>query len=160
MFIGLVVLILILIVGGVYAYHLSQHKTVANAKVYTGKFNNKRGLTSVRGSITSPVTTTVDCGSVSCFTPYFQKCVPATLTATSPISNVKYQIYGKKGNGCSMLFEYTSNPNPAWVNQPMTCNFDNNQSLNNSVSAVMNDLFSQKNAYSCTGPMVAILQSQ
>jgi hypothetical protein len=155
---GLIVLFLLLVAGGAYAYYLTQHKTVTTTKSYTGKLSNKDG--SASGSITAPVTTTVNCGSENCFAIYFQNCNLATLTATSPIANVKYQIYGKKGTGCSMLFEYTSNPNSAWANQPMTCNFDNSKSLDDSVSLVINDLISKKNTYACTGPLVNILQNQ
>jgi hypothetical protein len=59
-----------------------------------------------------------------------------------------------------MLFEYTANPNSAWVNQPMTCDFDNTQSLDDSTSAVFNSLLAKQNTYDCTGPLVAILESQ
>jgi len=102
----------------------------------------------------------VACTTESCFDPHFSNCTLATLAANSAFADVKYQIYGKNGNRCSMLFEYTSNPNPAWANKEMTCDFNNSLSLDNSVEAVFNNLTSKQNAYNCTGPLVAVLQSQ
>jgi hypothetical protein len=145
-----------LAVGGVYAYHSTRHKTVTSSKVVTNKASNSLGT----ASITEPVTTTVNCGSDSCFATYFQKCSPATETADSPMANVKYQIYGKKNNGCNMQFEYLATPNPAWDNKSMICIFDNSQSLDNAVSAVITNLSNKKNDYSCAGPLVALLQNQ
>lgn len=153
------VIIVVMLLGGlgaVYVLYIHKPKSVTFTKTYTGTSSNK----TTKATVKAPVTSTVNCGSKNCFTTYFQKCSPATLTTTSPMANVKYHIYGKQGNGCSMLFEYTSNPNPAWTNKPMTCDFDNSQSLKNSVNAVINDLSSKKNTYDCTGPLVAILQSQ
>lgn len=155
----LLIVIAILVLGGlgsVYALYIHKPKTVTSTKVYTGSASN--GTT--KASVTAPVTSTVNCGSDSCFNQKFTACSPATDTSTALGTTVKYQIYGPKGGGCSMLFEYTQVANPAWQNQPMTCNYDNKESLENSSQAVMNDLLSGKNTYSCSGPLVAILQSQ
>ena len=100
----------------------------------------------------------VKCGSQSCLNQKFAACNPATYSASSGstlLGSVKYQIYGKKGSSCSMLFEYTANPNSDWVNKPMTCDFDNSKSLDEAVSAA----FSSPSMYKCTGPLVSILKS-
>jgi hypothetical protein len=157
--VALVILCLLLLVGGsIYALH--KHKTVTTTKIATGSGSEKLGSGSAKATVKAPVTTTVNCSSAGCFNQHFSACTPATLTATSSLGDTKYQIYGKKGTGCSMLFEYTANPNAAWVNQPMTCTFDNSQTLDNAVTVVFNNLFTQKNTYGCTGPLVVILQSQ
>lgn len=155
--VGIILVILLLVGGGVhYALDSSRPKSVTTTQMVTGHGSSSDGS----ASVTTPVTTTVSCGSENCFAQYFKSCTPATLSATSDAGSVKYQIYGKKGSGCSMLFEYTSNPfNSAWANKPMTCNFDNSKTLDNSVSAVITDLSSHKNTYDCTGPLVAILQN-
>lgn len=124
---------------------------------YNLKPNSNTSVSSVTKSKVSNSSTS--CTSQSCFNPLFSKCTPSTLNYLSPLASVKYQIFGPKGTGCSMLFEYTSNPNPAWKNQPMTCNFNNKIPLDNSIQNVINDLISKSNTYSCTGPLVNLLQS-
>ena len=130
--------------------------------IYSEHYNLKPSSNTSASSASKTKTnkSSTNCTSQTCFNPLFSKCTPSTFNYPSPLASVKYQIFGPKSSGCSMLFEYTSNPNPAWVNQPMTCNFNNKMSLENSIQNVINDLSSKSNTYSCTGPLVSILQSQ
>lgn len=105
----------------------------------------------------------VKCGSESCINQKFASCSPAIYSAdsgTKLLGAVKYHIYGKKGSDCSMQFEWTQNPNPAWTNQPMTCVFNNKKALHDSFSDVLGNLLSGKNDNQCTGPLVSVLQAQ
>ncbi len=96
------------------------------------------------------------CSSESCFEQKFVSCSPATFSPSlAQFAAVKYQIHGKQSSGCNMTLQYTANPNKAWINQPMTCNFDNKKNLGEAVSAA----FSNLKGYDCTGPLVKILQS-
>jgi hypothetical protein len=100
--------------------------------------------------------TGTSCGSEACFESKFHSCSPATYSASlAQLAAVKYRINGKHAVGCNMTFEYTSNPNKAWVNQPMTCDFDNTKGLEAAVAAAFTNL----KAYKCSGPLVGILQA-
>jgi hypothetical protein len=105
--------------------------------------------------ITAPVTKRENCGSQDCFEQKFKTCSKATLDAKSPIGSVHYEIYGPKDSGCHMLFKYTENPNPAWVDKDMKCIFDNTQGLEVAIIAAFNN----PPAFSCKGPLVSIMQS-
>jgi len=102
---------------------------------------------------------TVACTSSSCFDSHFANCTPATWSSTSAIGGVKYQTISKASSGCKMTFQYTANLNSSWDNKPMTCDFDNTKSLDNSVNAVVGNLASKHNSYHCSGPLVSILQN-
>jgi hypothetical protein len=150
-----IAIVILLVVGGIGHAVLTSHnahKTITFTESESGSGESSDG--------TAKVTDTVNCGSKDCFDQDFASCTPATMTSSSDVGNVTYQIYGKQGTGCSVLFEYTANPyNPAWVDQPMTCDLDNTQNLAVAIGDVTTDLVNQKNSYSCTGPLVSILQN-
>jgi hypothetical protein len=99
------------------------------------------------------------CSSKSCLNAAYAKCSPASYYASSSSAKIRYQIYGSAGNGCVMYYQYAWSPNPTWVNQAMTCDFDGSTSLDNAVAEAFNDLSVGKNTYQCTGPLVALLQA-
>ncbi len=154
------VILVLVIAGGAYAYHASKHKTTTST-VASGAPTGKtfKPITSGPKIVKTPVTTTTSCGAdPSCFNTSFKDCTPATLTSSISNIAVKYQILGPQGGGCSMSFVYTKASQATWLNQPMTCNFDNKQSLQASVTAAFTDLSKGNNTYSCVGPFVAVLQ--
>ena len=108
-------------------------------------------------SIQTDVKTTVSCGSQDCFNKNFFSCTPASLKADSPgLGGVSYNILGPTTGGCKMTFEYTSNPNPTWVNQPMTCTFNNAIDFQTSIQNTFNAAI--KGRSDCTGPLAIILK--
>jgi hypothetical protein len=156
--------VIFLLGASAFALSALHHKSVP-AKTHTnstasGTTSNATNNSTHATTSTAPASNVFSCSSESCFNSYFQKCSPATFATNVGGVGVKYQIYSKKGDSCSMMFEYTANPNPAWVNQPMTCDFDNLHPLSKSVSLVVSNLIGKQNAYNCSGPLVAILQSQ
>ncbi len=153
LFISLIIILLLLLAGGAAAFFVrhNNNKNVTSTKVETGTAKTPGADV----SITAPITKTENCGTEDCFSKKFTACSPATLDASSAFGvGVYYEIYGPKSSGCSMLFKYTQNPNPDWVNKDLTCTFDNKKSLRDAVSAAISSL----TTYSCTGPLVAILQ--
>jgi hypothetical protein len=160
---GTAVVLALLLGGGAYGFYATQHKNTVASKTTAGKSATTAKAASTTAKDTAaPVATTESCRSDSCFAPAFQSCTPATYTTNvSGFGGAKYVIIGKqKATGCTMQFEYTSNPNPDWVNKTLTCNFDNTKSLQDSVTQTFDDLLNKQNTYFCTGPLVAVLQNQ
>ena len=109
-------------------------------------------------SIEADLKTTVSCGTENCFKTKFATCAPATLTSDAGWAAVSYKIIGPVAGGCKMTFMYTQNPNPAWVNQPMTCTYDNKIDFQTSIQNTFNAVIQGKS--DCTGSLVKILRSQ
>lgn len=143
--IGAVIIIVLLIVGVIFGLHALNHKSTPPATSNSNKTN-----------VSS--TTTTNCSSDSCFEANFTKCTPSSYTTGSSADTVKYQIYGKKGNGCSMLLDYVTSSTPGFTGASMTCNFDNSMTLQNSVQAAVTGLNNKQNTYSCTGSLVAAFE--
>jgi hypothetical protein len=102
---------------------------------------------------------TVSCGSQDCFTKAFAACTPATLTTSIVgFAGVSYKIIGPANGGCKITFEYTTNPNPAWVDQPMTCTYNNKLDFQTALTNVFNAVL-QKKSNDCVGPLVAVMQN-
>lgn len=151
----LLILFFVLIAsGGVFAFHNNNPKDSSSST--TSNSNNSRSTTPNQGS--NSTGTIITCTTETCFAPKFASCSAATLNYDAGIAAVRYQILGTKASGCSMSFEYTSNPNSAWVNQPMTCTFNNKEPLDTSIQDVINIVISKSNKSDCTGPLVGILQ--
>ncbi|MEK7105439.1 MAG: thrombospondin type 3 repeat-containing protein [Patescibacteria group bacterium] len=99
-------------------------------------------------------TTTVNCGDENCFEAKFAACEPAKLVSDLGFVSFSYEIIGPVEGGCSMTVMYPTNPNPAWVNQPMTCTFDNTIDFTTSAQQTIEGSGSESTT--CTGPLVAI----
>ena len=97
---------------------------------------------------------TASCTNQSCIDQKFNGCTPATYTSSIVLgASVKYQINGRKGSGCSVTLEYPVNPNPAWVNKPMTCVLDTSNLIENDITAAI----SNPGGSGCTGALVSEL---
>jgi hypothetical protein len=129
-----------------------------------GSYTSTRHVTAsssdsvAKSTISTDVTTAVSCGSADCFDQHFSNCTPATMAAdANGVGAILDTIIGPASGGCSVTFMYTQNPNPVWVNQPMTCTFDNQidfkTSFYNTFDAVV-----QGEQTNCSGPLVAILR--
>jgi hypothetical protein len=146
-----VVVVVVIVGGGLGLYATFHNTTKSTVSSHTGT-----STTAVKSS----GTVTNSCGSKTCFATDFQKCTPATENSSSSIAKIKYSIIGPSGSGCGMTFEYTYSPVTAWVNQSMTCNFDNTQPLSNAVALVFNSFAAKQNTYDCTGSLATLLQTQ
>lgn len=112
---------------------------------------------SIKVSIGATVQTTVSCATQDCFNKDFASCTPASITnSAGGLGAASYKIIGPVTGGCKVTFVYTANPNPAWVNQPMTCTLndaiDFQTSFQNAFNAVL------QGGGNCTGPFVPILK--
>lgn len=154
---GVIMLVVVVVGGSLLGVGLA--KTLNDSRD-SSKQQETSSTSTQAGKESQSNTESVACDSESCFAPKFASCAPATLEAAAPIGAVRYDIKGAQGDGCSMLFEYTDNPNPEWTGQSMTCVFDNKKALEDAVGEVFDDLLAKSNSYSCSGPLVAILQSQ
>ncbi len=121
----------------------------------TVETNKKDDLIDI--NIKTDVTQTVDCGSEDCFHQKFAVCQPSTLKADAGFASVEYKIIGPATGGCKMTFQYTTNPNPDWVNKEMTCTFDNKISFDASIEKVFNGVIN--GSVICSGPLYTILTS-
>lgn len=100
-----------------------------------------------------PIITTVTCGSdASCMESAFDTCSPATLTSDAGFAAVSYEITGSTSHGCTVTFLYTTNPNPAWVNEPAYCVFDNTLDFITSAQQTIGNAFSTGEG--CVGPLI------
>ncbi len=110
---------------------------------------------SYEGSVTSTVT----CGTQSCFEENFKTCSPATVTTTvSGLGGEKLTIVKKVSGGCQVTFRYTEVANPAWVNQDLTCTYDNTLSFQNAFQKVFETAVAAKNP-TCSGPLYTIFKN-
>jgi len=108
--------------------------------------------------ITTDVTNIVDCGDENCFVDKFASCLPSKMTSDiDGMGAVFYQIIGPQNGGCSMIFKYTQNPNPDWVNKEMTCVFDNKIELEKATEKVFNSIFD--GSLICTGPLYSTMRA-
>jgi len=70
-----------------------------------------------------------------CFNDKFITCQPASVTSSvdlSPLSGLTtyyYEIIGSKNNLCEVKSKFIKNPNSAWVNKEMICQYDNSKSF-------------------------------
>ena len=108
---------------------------------------------------TAVLSTTATCGTEDCFRQKFASCELASFQTTVQGFGAAayYEIIGPKPDGCEMTFKYPTNPNPKWVDQPMTCTFDNKIEFRTSVA----NTFTQatNGSAKCTGPLYDILRS-
>jgi hypothetical protein len=101
------------------------------------------------------------CTTEACFDPAFKNCSQATFDHTiQPLGSIRYQVLysDMRSGGCYVTVEYTQTSNQEWQDKPMTCVFNNQESLTKAAGTIYNDLLSGQNTYGCTGPLVTIIQ--
>ena len=100
----------------------------------------------------------VTCEDVTCIYTKFEACEASTFSADAGFVAISYEIFGPKDAGCEMSLVYTKNPNPDWVDQPMTCIFDNTQDFQTAVGEQLTAT-SNSETNTCSGPLVEVLNS-
>jgi hypothetical protein len=101
------------------------------------------------------------CDTEACFNSEFKNCTPASFDySVQSLGSINYQIMSGNitSGGCYVTLTYLKDPNPSWENKPMTCIFNNKVPVRQSASDVFNDLLAGHNTYSCTGPLVSVIQ--
>ncbi len=179
-FIGVLFLIIISVVavggGGFYVYEkqkaekevktveekgaeiqIENKNTVTTTKTEQSTKKDNAGEIKIETNIKADVSSTVDCGSESCFQEKFSACQPATVTSDAGFAASYFKIIGPKSGKCEVSFKYVKNPNPAWVNQEMTCVMDNKVSFQKSFENEFNAVIDGSS--SCKGPLVGVLQA-
>ncbi|MGD0284682.1 MAG: hypothetical protein ABSB12_03770 [Candidatus Saccharimonadales bacterium] len=106
-------------------------------------------------------TISVNCGSKNCFNQKFISCSSATesIAPTSGGTTIHYVINGHKDSGCNMQLTYTNSTISVWDNQPLVCNFDNQQPVNVAVAEALYTLSQNTNPYDCSGSFVNIYKT-
>jgi hypothetical protein len=121
-----------------------------------GKLNTSITLHNVE------TTNTVSCGYKGCFEEKFAACQPATATMGTQIMGAEieyyYQIIGAKSGKCEMMFKFTKNPNPDWVNKESICLFDNTKPFTTAFSTTFGEALNNIKTTSCTGSFIDLLR--
>lgn len=92
----------------------------------------------------------------------FSKCTPADIQTSARAMGVdigyRYEIVGPVEGGCRVRSEFTRNPNPDWVGEPMTCTYDNSRGFDRAARAVILGLNrADENPYDCEGPLFELM---
>lgn len=135
----------------------AEPKTVTTTKTVNTKTQQDVAGIKVNTDITADVTTTVDCGTESCFEKKFAACEPATLQADAGIGAVAYTIKGATAGGCKMSMKYTAIPNPDWLNKEMTCVYDNKLNFQTSLEKTINGVMA--GSVVCEGSLYSAMRS-
>ena len=99
----------------------------------------------------------IDCGgNKQCLAENFAACKPVTFAEDVGVAAAYYKILKPVVGGCSVIFKYTKNPNPAWVNKEMTCVLDNKNTFDNAIKIAFDGAI--KGTASCVGPFVSVLR--
>ena len=102
-----------------------------------------------------------DCDDTACMQAAFADCRGARYTAAGgPLGAAEYEILPTSEPGCAVMFEYSNNPNPAWVGKPLILVLDNAQPLAPQLKAAVGACLTggaQADArYQCNGPLAGI----
>lgn len=103
-------------------------------------------------------TESTQCSSQSCFKRAFRQCQPVTMMTQAGVgAQAKYAIEGKAADGCRLSLTFVENPNPAWVDKPMTFVLDPAGSLDEQIeAAVPACLAGSGGEFHCNGPLAGI----
>lgn len=102
------------------------------------------------------------CADTACFSQHFSDCDAATYTTESVAGGqASYQILGSSNAGCRVQMHYTSNPNPTWVDKPLTFVINPGKPFEPQMKkALQTCLIDDKpGSYECSGPLHGIAGS-
>ncbi|MES2622806.1 MAG: hypothetical protein V4576_00175 [Patescibacteria group bacterium] len=129
---GIIILILIVLasIGG-FMYYKSNSSTATNAPA---------------------------CEDRACFDANFKTCTPSVFAVEAGGAGVQYEILSSGTEGCNMKFTYTKINMPGWENKPMTCDFSNKTTLENSVAKTLSGI--SDGSVVCSGPLYDIIKGE
>ena len=130
--------------------HLTERTHIFSSFQFVGSETSFEEYT---GTITGD---SVTCEDEACIYTKFEACEASTFSADMGFAAITYEIFGPKDGGCEMSLVYTKNPNPDWVDQPMTCIFDNTQDFQTAVGEQLAAAPGSE-ASTCSGPLVEVL---
>jgi hypothetical protein len=99
------------------------------------------------------------CTSKDCFSDRFAACEPAVYTTRSAMGGrARYEVKGRDGARCRVRMWYTANPNPAWVDKPLSMALDPASPFDAQMKKAMQTCLAQDKPgrYACKGPLRGI----
>lgn len=99
------------------------------------------------------------CTSKACFSKRFATCAPASYTTQRAMgAKARYEITGKDGARCRVRMRYVSNPNPAWVDKPLTMALDPGKDFAPQMKAALQTclVHDEPGRFACGGPLRGI----
>lgn len=99
------------------------------------------------------------CDDQACFTRHFSDCEAATYTTEKQAAaQAEYRIMGSSDAGCRVQFQYTTNPNPAWVDKPLTMTLDPGQPYEPQMKKALESCLMEDKPgpHDCSGPLRGI----
>lgn len=98
------------------------------------------------------------CTSMACFSEHLGQCQPATFTSAMGRARAQYEIQGTAGDRCQVSLTFKANPNPAWVDTPLTFVLDPAQPAGGQLKeAVAACLAGDAEGFQCDGPLLAVV---
>lgn len=97
----------------------------------------------------------VECEDQDCFSEQVAQCQAAQYTTEQAAGAVaRYTVEGPTADGCRIQLRYTENPNPAWVDQPLTFVVDPDEAFEPQLKAAVSScLAGEQGHYRCEGPL-------
>lgn len=118
-------------------------------------------LTAVAGLVgTSPVAdASRRCDDKACFAEQFADCEAAIYTTEKQAGGqAQYRIQGPSDTGCRVQLQYTANPNPAWVDKPLTVTLNPAEPFATQMKTALQACLTEDapGAHECEGPLRGI----
>lgn len=101
------------------------------------------------------------CDTRDCFAAKVADCSPEAryFTETAAGASAMYRILGEGADGqCELGIIYMSNPNPQWVDKPLTFVVDPKRDLETQLEEALSDcLAGRRGTHRCAGPLFELL---
>lgn len=99
------------------------------------------------------------CSSKSCFSEQFAACKPAVYATGGAMGGkARYEVTGTDGARCRVQMQYTANPNPDWVDKPLSMALDPAKPFDSQIKAALQICLAQDKPgkFDCKGPLRGI----
>ncbi len=80
----------------------------------------------------------------------------ASFLADEGFASYHYEILGERNGKCAMETYYPTNPNPAWANKKMTCEYDHTKDFETAIQEVGDSWFTD-NVGNCQGELFEVM---
>jgi SHS2 domain-containing protein len=104
---------------------------------------------------------TIECSEQSCFEAAFAECKKSTFDYTEAGARTHLEIYGRSDDDCRMLVKFIDGQLGGfdYSNTEMTCNFDNDSKLEDSVGKTIEKVFIGEKT-SCQGSLIERVKAE
>ena len=97
------------------------------------------------------------CADAECFVEAVQACEPETFRTQAPVGTGAegvYRVVGSAGPACQVSFEYSKNPNPTFVDKPVTFTLPPEDATEDGLLGALEACMTGRtNKYQCAGPL-------